>query len=95
MLSFSLWIKIIFILALTVTLHNETAVVDSVHASKVPDCDKYARNNFFCTREMDEICATNGKTYNNECVFCSEMLKAKRKFGYKYDGRCDGKPFPR
>ncbi|OWK11855.1 hypothetical protein Celaphus_00003727 [Cervus elaphus hippelaphus] len=39
-----------------------------------PVCGIYVGQLHFCTREMDPICATNGKTYSNKCVFCSEKM---------------------
>uniref|UniRef100_A0A8C0C6M5 Kazal-like domain-containing protein n=1 Tax=Balaenoptera musculus TaxID=9771 RepID=A0A8C0C6M5_BALMU len=41
----------------------------------------------FCTREMDPICATNGRTYSNKCVFCSEKENSG-KFDFSHWGCC-------
>nr|XP_035951983.1 uncharacterized protein LOC118538224 [Halichoerus grypus] len=40
-----------------------------------PSCDVYIHQLYFCPREKDPVCATNGQTYPNTCVFCSEQLK--------------------
>lgn len=38
------------------------------------DCNVYKDQLHLCTKEMDPLCGTNGKTYSNRCTFCSEML---------------------
>nr|XP_020760533.1 seminal plasma acrosin inhibitor A1-like isoform X1 [Odocoileus virginianus texanus] len=52
-----------------------------------PVCGIYVGQLHFCTREMDPICATNGKTYSNKCVFCSEKIE-KGRFDFSHWGRC-------
>uniref|UniRef100_A0A8C0QDB3 Kazal-like domain-containing protein n=1 Tax=Canis lupus familiaris TaxID=9615 RepID=A0A8C0QDB3_CANLF len=54
----------------------------------VPNCDVYIHQLHFCTREMDPICATNGQTYSNTCVFCSEQFESGGAFKFGYYGRC-------
>eukprot|EP00069_Balaena_mysticetus_P012070 bmy_07360T0 len=52
----------------------ETAFVPLRETRETPECNVYVDQLHFCTREMDPICATNGRTYSNKCVFCSEKL---------------------
>ncbi|XP_060152395.1 uncharacterized protein [Globicephala melas] len=54
----------------------------------LPECNVYVDQLHFCTREMDPICATNGRTYPNKCVFCSEKLKDSGKFDFSHWGCC-------
>ncbi|KAM8972043.1 double-headed protease inhibitor, submandibular gland-like [Pelodytes ibericus] len=42
-----------------------------------------------CTREFKQLCGTNGKTYNNECMLCSDKLKLKTFIGIKHKQSCD------
>ncbi|XP_057359269.1 sperm-associated acrosin inhibitor-like [Manis pentadactyla] len=71
---FSSWIKAIFIIALEFPLYSETAFVPAVDIRELPDSSVYADQPHFYTREMDPVCRTNGQTYSNRCVFCSEKL---------------------
>ncbi|XP_030782722.1 sperm-associated acrosin inhibitor-like [Rhinopithecus roxellana] len=88
MYFFSSWIKAIFTIALAFLLHSETSFAPSSKFRDMPDCSVYASSAGFCTREMDPICATNGQTYNNRCLFCCEKLENKGKIEFHHYGRC-------
>ncbi|XP_060152397.1 sperm-associated acrosin inhibitor-like isoform X3 [Globicephala melas] len=85
---FSSWIKVIFIIGLACPLYFETAFVPLRETRETPECNVYVDQLHFCTREMDPICATNGRTYPNKCVFCSEKLKDSGKFDFSHWGCC-------
>ncbi|XP_073097782.1 sperm-associated acrosin inhibitor-like [Manis javanica] len=85
---FSSWIKAIFIIALEFPLYSEMAFVPAPDICKLPDCSVYADQPHFCTRETDPVCATDGQTYSNRCVFCSEKLENNGKFEFSHYGAC-------
>lgn len=48
-----------------------------------------------CPRNMDPVCASNGKTYNNECLFdCARRYWKSRSVEIKMvkKGRCEDLP---
>ncbi|XP_050013834.1 serine protease inhibitor Kazal-type 10-like [Alexandromys fortis] len=83
-----LWTKFIFILALVFPLYHENTFAFSTKVRQKPDCNVYKNFPNRCTRERNPICATNGRTYSNECVFCSAMITSKEKFNYRHHGPC-------
>ncbi|XP_031222182.1 serine protease inhibitor Kazal-type 10-like [Mastomys coucha] len=66
----SLWSNAVFI-NVAFALYSETAFV-STYKFQV-DCKPYMNSGDMCTKEYFPICATNGKTYCNKCVFCKEL----------------------
>ncbi|XP_029074577.1 serine protease inhibitor Kazal-type 9 isoform X4 [Monodon monoceros] len=85
---FSSWIKVIFIIGLAFPLYFETAFVPLRETRETPECNVYVDQLHFCTREMDPICATNGRTYSNKCVFCNEKLEDSGNFDFSHWGCC-------
>ncbi|XP_014443142.1 seminal plasma acrosin inhibitor A1-like [Tupaia chinensis] len=85
---FSSWIKVVFIIILAFPLFSETVLASISQLDKQPDCKKFENRLFMCTREMRPVCGTNGKTYSNECIFCSSMLTSEVKFGFAHWGKC-------
>ncbi|XP_045857045.1 sperm-associated acrosin inhibitor-like [Meles meles] len=68
---FSSWIKAIFIIALVFPLYSETSFAPPVpNESAMVDCTQFPPENKYCTREWDPLCASNGRTYGNPCIFC-------------------------
>lgn len=88
MAFFSSRVRALFILVLVLPLCSETGFARSKKTRKEPDCDVYRSHLFFCTREMDPICGTNGKSYANPCIFCSEKLGRNEKFDFGHWGHC-------
>ncbi|XP_070089180.1 sperm-associated acrosin inhibitor-like isoform X1 [Equus przewalskii] len=86
---FSSWMKAIFVIALLFPLHSETALSPSQYIRRIaPECDVYKGRLHLCTREWNPICATNGQTYSNPCVFCSEKIDFDGKFDFVRYGEC-------
>ncbi|XP_032951931.1 sperm-associated acrosin inhibitor-like [Rhinolophus ferrumequinum] len=85
---FSSLIKAIFIISLAFPLYSETGFSRPMDFREEPDCSIYEKNFGLCTKERDQVCATNGKTYGNECYFCTDMIKSQRTFGFLRFGKC-------
>ncbi|TEA36086.1 hypothetical protein DBR06_SOUSAS810242 [Sousa chinensis] len=67
-------VEVALVCHIAVRTAAETAFVPLRETRETPECNVYVDRLHFCTREMDPICATNGRTYSNKCVFCSEKL---------------------
>ncbi|XP_040092944.1 serine protease inhibitor Kazal-type 10-like, partial [Oryx dammah] len=52
----------------------ETAFAPSREIHKRPDCKEYVDQPDICTKEVDPLCATDGQTYSNKCIFCTKKL---------------------
>nr|XP_048275156.1 serine protease inhibitor Kazal-type 10-like [Myodes glareolus] len=81
----SLWTQIIFILALVIPFYHENTFAFPTEVGQKPNCDVYKSSPFMCTRERDPICATNGHTYSNECIFCSTMISLQIADSFQFD----------
>ncbi|KAM8765195.1 sperm-associated acrosin inhibitor-like [Rhynchonycteris naso] len=86
---FSLLIKAIFIITLVFPLYSETGFSRSKHKErKEPVCDFPKRDLYPCTREYDPVCASNGQSYSNPCVFCNNKMKHDETISFEHYGRC-------
>ncbi|KAM5214435.1 sperm-associated acrosin inhibitor-like [Hipposideros larvatus] len=85
---FSSWIKAIFIISLAFPLYSEAALAPLPAIREPPTCIMYDNEFDPCTRENDPVCATNGRTYVNRCVFCTEMLKFPHTVAFGHYGKC-------
>ncbi|XP_005380699.1 PREDICTED: serine protease inhibitor Kazal-type 6 [Chinchilla lanigera] len=52
------------------------------------DCSKFSDPKFFCTRESDPHCGSDGQTYGNQCAFCKAVVKNDGKIYLKHHGKC-------
>ncbi|XP_046929663.1 serine protease inhibitor Kazal-type 9 [Lynx rufus] len=56
------------------------------------DCSKYEkfprREEGFCYEIYTPICGSDGKTYANDCFFCSEVRKTNNKLKFVHFGKC-------
>ncbi|XP_076410804.1 serine protease inhibitor Kazal-type 10-like [Peromyscus maniculatus bairdii] len=87
----SLWTKAVFI-NLAFALYSETAFSKystfGMQVSYLIDCKPYANFHDMCTKEYYPICASNGKTYCNKCIFCNALRKSDTVFSFShYDKR--------
>ncbi|XP_063301288.1 double-headed protease inhibitor, submandibular gland-like [Pelobates fuscus] len=42
-----------------------------------------------CPRLYKPLCGTDGKTYSNKCMMCSDKLRLKKVIAVKHKGSCD------
>ncbi|KAM6148953.1 serine protease inhibitor Kazal-type 6 [Erethizon dorsatum] len=52
------------------------------------DCSKFSDPKFFCTRESNPHCGSDGQTYGNKCAFCKAVAKSDGKISLKHQGKC-------
>ncbi|XP_023571034.1 serine protease inhibitor Kazal-type 6 [Octodon degus] len=55
---------------------------------KQVDCSVFNDPKFFCTRESNPHCGSDGKTYGNKCALCKAMAKSDGKISLKHLGKC-------
>ncbi|XP_032251218.1 serine protease inhibitor Kazal-type 10-like isoform X1 [Phoca vitulina] len=71
---FLTWIKAVFIIALAFPHYSETSFEPLPEIRQVSICEVYDNPAQICTREYYPVCATNGQTYWNKCVFCLAVM---------------------
>ncbi|XP_072002325.1 ovoinhibitor-like isoform X4 [Engystomops pustulosus] len=57
-----------------------------------PNCELYKPFpgiGLACDRMSKPVCGTNGKTYQNECLLCADILKLKLEIKIKYRTKCN------
>ncbi|XP_053149606.1 ovomucoid-like isoform X14 [Hemicordylus capensis] len=50
------------------------------------DCSIFNSNN--CPRLYQPVCGSDGKTYDNLCVFCNTILRSNGSLVLRYLGEC-------
>ncbi|XP_040853621.1 sperm-associated acrosin inhibitor-like [Ochotona curzoniae] len=85
---YSSWIKVVFIM-ISIFLYCETSLFVKSGNERKPDCFLYVfKKQRACTSEVNPVCASNGRTYRNKCVFCSENKILGEKMKFVHYGRC-------
>ncbi|XP_012783129.2 serine protease inhibitor Kazal-type 9 [Ochotona princeps] len=57
--------------------------VDCSHYEKLPPGEQR-----FCYAVYEPICGTDGKTYTNDCFFCSKVKETDDKLQFAHFGKC-------
>ncbi|XP_058533617.1 ovomucoid-like isoform X3 [Ochotona princeps] len=83
---FSPWITAVFIISLTFFFHCETSFNQETEVRGIPRCGSYA--SYICNNEFDPICASDGYTYGNSCMFCSAKSRTNGTLSFLYYGTC-------
>ncbi|KAM5216237.1 serine protease inhibitor Kazal-type 9 [Hipposideros larvatus] len=56
------------------------------------DCSEYKKlppgEERVCFRTYDPICGSDGKTYYNDCAFCSEVVDTNNELKFVHFGEC-------
>ncbi|XP_037658013.1 serine protease inhibitor Kazal-type 9 [Choloepus didactylus] len=65
---------------------------ECVKQRKQVDCSNYKKlppgEERSCPEIYEPICGSDGKTYSNECFFCSEVKKTDDKLKFAHFGKC-------
>uniref|UniRef100_A0A5F9D9R9 Kazal-like domain-containing protein n=1 Tax=Oryctolagus cuniculus TaxID=9986 RepID=A0A5F9D9R9_RABIT len=85
---FSSKIKVIFTIIFTFPLYSETLYLKSAMYRYPTICNLYTHTRKFCTTEYLPVCATNGHTYCNKCLFCLAYKESGGKFNLARYGEC-------
>nr|XP_010342820.1 ovomucoid-like [Saimiri boliviensis boliviensis] len=88
MAHFSLWIQASLIIMLALYFSSDTVTSRLPDNRKPPDCKAYGQLPFYCTREYEPVCASNGISYGNECMFCLEVRKNKPSLTFEHWSEC-------
>uniref|UniRef100_A0A8C6V965 Kazal-like domain-containing protein n=1 Tax=Naja naja TaxID=35670 RepID=A0A8C6V965_NAJNA len=52
------------------------------------DCSEFPKYITVCTKEYRPVCGTNGRTYDNKCMFCFEKRKYGNTINIQHRGQC-------
>ncbi|KAM8765747.1 serine protease inhibitor Kazal-type 9 [Rhynchonycteris naso] len=80
-----------FVLHLALVLTTIIYVECARHDQQV-DCSKFKKvppgEERLCYKIYGPICGSDGKTYDNDCFFCSEVAKTDNKLKFVHFGKC-------
>ncbi|KAG5209374.1 hypothetical protein JEQ12_016939 [Ovis aries] len=84
---FSSWIKAVFIIFFAFLLCSEAFLRYKIKMHKT-NCMSFILSSYVCTGEHEPVCATNGQTYRNICILCSEKMLLRENFEVDHFGVC-------
>ncbi|XP_023448192.1 ovomucoid-like [Dasypus novemcinctus] len=87
--SFSSWISAIFIIVLVFPLYSEASIFPFRDYMNPPNCNKHKKFRYDCKNIKDQICASDGKTYDNPCAFCQKVIENGGNLYLDYYGKCE------
>nr|XP_003934040.1 serine protease inhibitor Kazal-type 9 [Saimiri boliviensis boliviensis] len=79
-------------LLLALTLATMFSIECAKQMKETVDCSHYKKlppgQERFCYEMYEPICGSDGKTYNNDCFFCSQVKKTDGKLKFVHFGKC-------
>ncbi|XP_008587818.1 PREDICTED: serine protease inhibitor Kazal-type 9 [Galeopterus variegatus] len=80
-----------FVLLLALALAMMFSIECATQRQQV-DCSYYKKlpkgEEIFCSAIYDPICGSDGKTYNNDCLFCTKVRRTDNKLKFVHFGKC-------
>ncbi|XP_025245086.1 serine protease inhibitor Kazal-type 9 [Theropithecus gelada] len=80
------------VLLLALTLATMFSVECVQQTKQMVDCSDYKKlppgQERFCHHMYELICGSDGKTYKNDCFFCSQVKKTDGKLKFVHYGKC-------
>ncbi|XP_068004208.1 double-headed protease inhibitor, submandibular gland-like [Melanerpes formicivorus] len=57
-------------------------------SSQEIDCSEFSLSNLVCPLSFDPLCASDGKTYGNQCQFCEAFTRSRGTLSLQHRGQC-------
>ncbi|XP_029797535.1 ovomucoid-like isoform X2 [Suricata suricatta] len=81
-------ITVFFIMVLVFPFYSGNASINPFYLESLSLCLLRDNPAPMCLRNYDPVCATNGKTYSNKCVFCIARKETGNKIHLAHYGKC-------